>query len=168
MNLFIPCSSQAVCEAISTHLWSLSRPPAVRTERDTSRLFECRVDVHGQWWLEVVPEYEIPVHATAELGGIADILLEARIAQAEIDQLASLITSRRGGSLRPWNYFPAVFKDAALPREQITWPEAIRADIVRHDARLTGVEHSQQTMIATQERMTGALQRIEEHLEKRK
>lgn len=46
--------------------------------------------------------------------------------------------------------------------------EAIRADIVRHDARLTGVEHSQQTMIATQERMTGTLQRIEEHLENRK
>lgn len=108
---------------MSTQLWSLSRPPQVRGAGETMYLFHWRQDVSGVWWLEVIEDFQIYVHPEAVLNGIADILAGAGVAQAELDALAALVVSRRGGMLTPWEYFPGVFKDAAKEESQINWPQ---------------------------------------------
>lgn len=123
MNRFVPCSSLAVAETISAHLWSLSRPPDVREpDEATAYLFDWRQDAAGTWWLAVITDYVIPVHVEAVLDGIADILQAAGISQQEIDTLAAVVIANRGGIMTPWDYFPQAFKDASRTEEQITWP----------------------------------------------
>lgn len=124
MTRFIPCSSLAVAEAISAHLWSLSRPPDVRDpDESTAYLFDWRQDASGVWWLVVITDYVIPVHAEAVLDGIADILQAAGISQQEIDALAAVVIANRNGSMTPWDYFPQAFKDASRLDTEIQWPE---------------------------------------------
>lgn len=124
MTRFVPCSSLEVAQAISGALWNLTRPPGARAPDEVSA-FWCvwRVDAAGQWWIQVQTDEGIPVHAQAEIDGIAPILLNAGIAQADIDALAALIESMRGQRMTPWQFFPQVFKDASKLETEITWPE---------------------------------------------
>lgn len=123
MIQFVPCSSLEVAQALSAHLWSLSRPPQVRGDETTAYLFGWRTDAAGTVWLCVIPDYEIRVHAEAVLDGINGILAGAGIAPEEIATLEQQVLDARGGVLTPWKYFPQVFKDAAKEEHEIQWPE---------------------------------------------
>lgn len=121
---YVPADTLETAMAMSEALWMLSRPVSVRVPGEvTARLFEARTDAAGGVWLAVIEDYQISVHAEAALNGIADILAGAGVAQAELDALAALVVSRRGGMLTPWEYFPQAFKDSAKTWEQINWPQ---------------------------------------------
>lgn len=120
---FIPVSSPEVGKDLSYALWSFTRPPQVRVPAELQDdMFAVVVDAGGQWYLAAQDDFDIPVHAEAEIVGIADILLGAGLSQTEVDQLASLVVALRGQRMRPYDYFPAVFKDAAKLETDITWP----------------------------------------------
>lgn len=120
MTRFVP---SAAAEPLSNALWSLSRPLAVRGPNDTQFLFGWLTDLHGTSWLMVDTEYEISVHAKAELGGIADILqpwIDAGHLPADTNtQLAALIESKRGQQLVVYDAFPQLFKDMSKTHEQM-------------------------------------------------
>lgn len=122
MIRYIPCSSLEVAQMLSAHLWSLEQPAHLRQDTTTAYLFGRQQDASGQWWLEVVTDYAIRVHAEAVLDGIADILAGAGLDVAAVSELESLVLAKRGQVITPWEFFPLVFKDAALPSEQINWP----------------------------------------------
>jgi hypothetical protein len=123
MTRFVPTSSRAVAETISANLWSLSRPESVRLPGEVSAFWcDLRSDAAGNWWLRVDTEESIPMHSEAVLNGIADILGNAGVTQAEIDALDALIITSRGQQLTPWQYFPQSFKDASKEEHEITWP----------------------------------------------
>lgn len=123
MIYYIPVSSQAVGDALSVALWRFTRPPQVREPDEVDDcMFGVVVDAGGQWYLEVEDDFEIGVHALAEIDGIADILLGAGLSQDEVDQIAALVIALRGQRMRPYDYFPAVFKTAAKTLEQMAWP----------------------------------------------
>ena len=112
MIRYIPSSA---AEPLSQALWSLSRPPTLRTEQDTQYLFGWVNALDASRWLVVDTEYEISVHAEAELGGIA-VILQPWIDQGHLPadtntQLASLIESKRGQQLVVYSAFPQLFKD---------------------------------------------------------
>ena len=112
MTRFVPSSA---AEPLSQALWSLSRPPAVRGPNDTQYLFGWVNALDASRWLMVDTEYEISVHAEAELGGIAVILqpwIDAGHLPADTNaQLAALIESKRGQQLVVYDAFPQLFKD---------------------------------------------------------
>jgi len=120
MIRFIPSSA---AEPLSNALWSLSRPPAIRAEQDTQFLFGWVDALDGSRWLMVDTEYEINVHAEAELNGIADILqpwIDAGHLPADTNtQLAALVESKRGGRLVVYDAFPQLFKDMSKTREEM-------------------------------------------------
>jgi hypothetical protein len=120
MILYIPSSA---AEPLSQALWSLSRPPAIRAEQDTQFLFGWVDALDGSRWLMVDTEYEINVHAEAELNGIADILkpwIDAGHLPADTNtQLAALVESKRGGRLVVYDAFPQLFKDMSKTREEM-------------------------------------------------
>jgi hypothetical protein len=120
MIRFIPSSA---AEPLSQALWSLSRPPAIRAEQDTQFLFGWVDALDGSRWLMVDTEYEINVHAEAELNGIADILqpwIDAGHLPADTNtQLAALVESNRGGRLVVYDAFPQLFKDMSKTREEM-------------------------------------------------
>ena len=104
----------AVSDSLSEALWALSRPELERGPDDTTHLFPWITDTKRARWLVVSTEYEINVHASAELGGLADILepwIGHGITQGDIDALAGVVESHRGGRMVPWEHFPALFKD---------------------------------------------------------
>lgn len=112
MILYIPAPS---AQALSVALSDLSRPPWVRDAADSKYLFGWVDDTQGARWLVVDTEYEIPVHAEAELAGIAEILkpfVDAGDLPADTNvQLAALVESLRGKRLVVWDAFPQFFKD---------------------------------------------------------
>jgi len=120
MILYIPSSA---AEPLSQALWSLSRPPTLRTEQDTQYLFGWENVLDGTRWLVVDTEYEINVHPDAELGGIADILqpwIDAGQLPSDTNtQLAALIESKRGQNLVVYDAFPQFFKDMSKTHEQM-------------------------------------------------
>lgn len=123
MKLYVPTSGSTVCEQLSEALWSLSRPPQVRAILDTTRMFPPFVATNGSVWLVVDTEFGIPVHAQAELGGIADILqpwINGGMLPANTNtELAALVESLRGSRLVVWDAFPALFKGQAKTHEQM-------------------------------------------------
>ena len=131
MIRYVPTSGDATAAALSDALWGLTRPPNVRSEKDTQRLFGSVTMTDGSVWLAVVDDYDIPVHADAELGGIADILqpwIDAgQLPAATNAQLEALIESKRGDRLVVWEAFPQLFKDQSRAREELEalnlWPE---------------------------------------------
>jgi hypothetical protein len=120
MIRFIPSSA---AEPLSQALWSLSRPPAIRAEQDTQFLFGWVDALDGSRWLLVDTEYEINVHADAELNGIADILqpwIDAWYLPTDTNtQLAALVESKRGSRLVVYDAFPQLFKDMSKTREEM-------------------------------------------------
>lgn len=119
MIRFVPSSA---AEPLSDALWSLSRPPGMRGDDVTSRLFGWIDDLTGARWLVVDTEHRIPVHAEAVLGGIAEILapwVGHGIAQQDIDALGMAVESHRGGVMTPWEFFPQVFKDLSKTQEDM-------------------------------------------------
>jgi len=120
MILYIPSSA---AEPLSQALWSLSRPPTLRTEQDTQYLFGWENVLDGTRWLVVDTEYEIRVHPDAELGEVADIVqpwIDAGDLPADTNtQLAAFIESKRGQHLVVYDAFPQFFKDMAKTHEQM-------------------------------------------------
>jgi hypothetical protein len=126
MILYIPSSA---AEPLSLALWSLSRPPTLRTEQDTQYLFGWENVLDGSRWLVVDTEYAINVHPDAVLGDIASILqpwIDAGHLPADtITQLAALIESKRGQQLVVYDAFPQLFKDMSK-----TYPQMIAAGLL--------------------------------------
>lgn len=120
MMLYIPSSA---AESLSQALWSLSRPPTLRTEQDTQYLFNWENVLDGTRWLVVDTAYEINVHPDAELGDIASILqpwIDAGHLPADTNtQLAALIESKRGQRLIVYDAFPQFFKDMSKTHEEM-------------------------------------------------
>jgi hypothetical protein len=120
MTRYIP---SAAAEPLSQALWSLSRPPTLRTEQDTQYLFGWLNALDATRWLVVDTEYAINVHPDAELGGIADILqpwIDAGHLPADTNtQLAALVESQRGGRMVVYDAFPQLFKDMSKTHEQM-------------------------------------------------
>ena len=120
MIRYIPSSA---AEPLSQALWSLSRPPTLRTEQDTQYLFGWVNALDASRWLVVDTEYEISVHAEAELGGITDILQpwidEGHLPADTNTQLAALIESKRGQRVVVYDFFPQLFKEMSKTHEQM-------------------------------------------------
>ena len=111
MIRYVPSSA---AEPLSNALWGLSRPPHVRGPNDTQYLFPWITALNGSRWLVVDTEYEINVHADAELDGIADILqpwIDASELPADTNAvLAALVEELRGQRLVVYDAFPDLFK----------------------------------------------------------
>ena len=74
-------------------------------------------------WLVVDTTFTIPVHAEAELDGIADIL-QPWIAEGYLpvdtnDTLVAFIESKRGQMLTVYDAFPQLFKDLSKTRQEM-------------------------------------------------
>jgi hypothetical protein len=120
MIRYIPSSA---AEPLSQALWSLSRPPTLRSEQDTQYLFGWLNALDATRWLVVDTEYEINVHPDAELGGIAQILqpwIDAGDLPSDTNaQLAAFIDSKRGQRLVVYDAFPQFFKNMGKTYEQM-------------------------------------------------
>lgn len=115
----------AAAEPLSNALWSLTRPPEVRTPADTQYLFPWIDDLQSpaKRWLIVETDMSIPVHADAILDGIGDVLqpwIDAGHLPADTNTtLAALIESKRGQSLVVYEAFPQFFKDQSKTLEEM-------------------------------------------------
>lgn len=120
MIRYIPASA---AEPLSNALWGLTRPPQVRQPSGTQYLFAWLDDVSGERWLKVDTTFTIPVHAEAELDGIADILQpwidSGHLPANTNDTLAALVESKRGQDLTVYDAFPQLFKDMSLTTAQM-------------------------------------------------
>lgn len=105
--VYIPSS---VAEALSVKLWSLSDPTPTR---GTTALFEVEVELDQSTWLVVPVDLSIPLHETANMEGIAEILqpwVGHGIEQADIDRLEQMVVANRGRRLVVYEAFPPIFK----------------------------------------------------------
>ena len=122
MIRYVP-SSQA--EPLSDALWALTRPPQVRDPKDTSKMFGWVDDLQtpSKRWLVVDTTFTIPVHAEAELDGIADILqpwiTEGYLPPDTNATLAAFIESKRGQMLTVYDAFPQRFKDLSKTQQEM-------------------------------------------------
>jgi hypothetical protein len=124
MTRYIPTSSNAVAVGLSSALWDLSRPTAVRAANEvTTALFGVVTCLNGSVWMQADTTFDIPVHPDVELGDIASILqpwIDAGHLPADtITQLAALIESKRGQHLVVYDAFPQLFKDMSKTHEQM-------------------------------------------------
>ncbi len=123
MIRYVPTSGAIVCEALTEALWNLARPAAMRTEKDTRRMFASITCTNGSVWLAVNTTFSISVHPEAELNGLADILqpwIESGELPANTNEvLSDFIESKRGGRMITWEAFPDLFKTLSKTREQL-------------------------------------------------
>lgn len=123
MIRYVPTSGSATAEQLSEALWNLSLPPQARGDEATTRMFPSFAALNGSVWLAVDTELNVPVHAEAELDGIADILqpwIDSGSLPADTNtNLAALIESLRGQRLTVWSAFPQFFKDQSKSREEM-------------------------------------------------
>jgi hypothetical protein len=95
----------------------------VRDPKDTQKLFGTTTMKDGSVWLECDTEFSIPVHAEAELDGIADILqpwIDSGALPADTNtQLAAFIEASKGGTLVVYDAFPQLFKNQSKTREEL-------------------------------------------------
>jgi hypothetical protein len=123
MITYIPTSGAETAQALSDSLWGLTRPPQVRDPEDTQQLFGTTTMKDGSVWLACDTEFSIPVHAQAELDGIADILqpwIDSGALPADTNtQLAAFIEASKGGTLVVYDAFPQLFKDQSKTREEL-------------------------------------------------
>jgi hypothetical protein len=110
MIRYIPSSA---AESLSAALLRLSDP---HPEGKVSQfLFGSILDLHGEKWLMVDTTLSLPLHAEAELNGIADILQPwidgGHLPEDTNTTLAALVESQRGGRLVVYDAFPKLFKD---------------------------------------------------------
>lgn len=104
MIVYIPTSGSDTAKRLSEALWSLSRPPQVRLPGEvTTAMFGSITCTDSSVWLAVDTTFAIPVHAEADLDGIADVLQpwidEGSLPSNTNTQLADLIASLRGQRL---------------------------------------------------------------------
>lgn len=122
MIRFVPSSA---AEILSDALWGLTRPPQYRKIGDTPKMFPWIDDLQtpSKRWLMVDTTFTIPVHAEAELDGIADVLqpwIDDGYLPADTNSvLAAFIESKRGQNLTVYDAFPQFFKDLSLTQEQM-------------------------------------------------
>ena len=122
MIRYVPSSA---AESLSDALWALTRPPQVRQPEDTSKMFPWVDDlqVPSKRWLIVDTTFTIPVHATAELDGITDILqpwIDAGQLPADTNtNLAAFVESKRGEMLTVYDAFPQLFKDMSKTTQEM-------------------------------------------------
>lgn len=119
MIVHVPSSAAA---ELSEALWALARPPQVRGVDDTTHLFPWLTATDGSRWLVVETGFSIPVHAAADLGGVADILspwVGHGITQGDIEALAGVVEGHRGGRMTPWDFFPELFQGLSKTREEM-------------------------------------------------
>jgi hypothetical protein len=115
---YIPSSA---AESLSAALLRLSDP---HPEGKVSQfLFGSILDLHGDKWLMVDTTLSLPLHAEAELNGIADILqpwIDGGHLPADTNtNLAALVESKRGSRLVVYDAFPQLFKDMSKTREEM-------------------------------------------------
>lgn len=130
MMLYIPTSGTNTAQALSNALWGLARPVSVRGDDVTQKMFGQVTMSNASVWLQVDTEFTIPVHAEAELDGIADILqpfVDAGQLPADTNTtLAAFIESKRNSSLVVYEAFPQFFKDQAKSQSELQtlglWP----------------------------------------------
>ena len=130
MILYIPTSGTNTAQALSNALWGLARPMSVRGDDVTQEMFGSMTMGNASVWLQVDTEFTIPVHAEAELDGIADILqpfVDAGQLPADTNAtLAAFIESKRGSTLVVYQAFPQFFKDQAKTQAELQtlglWP----------------------------------------------
>ena len=115
MIRYVPTSGAIVCEALTGALWGLARPPALRSDKDTQKMFGAITCLNGSVWLQVDTEFDISVHQDAELDGIADILqpwIDAGQLPTDANVvLEAFVKSKRGQRMIPWEAFPQLFQD---------------------------------------------------------
>lgn len=122
MIRYVPSSAAA---ALTAALWNLARPAHLRTADDTSTMFGWVDDLQTppKRWLEVETTFTIPVHAEAELDGIADILqpwIDGGFLPSNTNaELAALIESKRGQMLTVYDAFPQLFKDLSKTHQEM-------------------------------------------------
>jgi hypothetical protein len=123
MIRYVPTNGQTTAALLSEALWALSRPPQVRNERDTLRLFPQVTCTDESVWLVVEVGYDIPVHAEAELGDIEDILqpwIDAGLLhESEPETLRQAINAHKGQRMVVYDQFPQLFKDQSKTRGEL-------------------------------------------------
>lgn len=130
MITYVPTSNATVALTLSDALWGLTRPPAVRDVKDTTRLFGTLRMSDASVWLVVDTEFTIPVHALADVTPIAEILepfVEAgAIEYYDLIELFDLIEVTRGAELNIWESFPQYWMDLAKDEAELQtlnlWP----------------------------------------------
>lgn len=123
MIRYVPSSK---AEELSDALWRLTRPSYLRDDKDsTTKMFGWVDDLQtpSKRWLVVDTTFTIPVHAEAELDGIADILqpwiAEGYLPADTNDTLVAFIESKRGQMLTVYDAFPQLFKDLSKTRQEM-------------------------------------------------
>ncbi len=130
MTVYIPTSGENVAAALSNALWGLTRPVPIRDNKDTQEMFGRMTMEDDSVWLSVSTTFSIPVHAEAELDGIADILqpfIDAGQLPTDTNaNLAAFIESKRGDELTVYDAFPQFFKDQGKTQAELQtlglWP----------------------------------------------
>lgn len=120
MIRFIPTSTLAVAESLSSALWALSCP----VKQTTTRVFSSVTCLDGSSWLMVDTGYSIPVHPEANLGEAIPAILQPWIDEGllpadTINDLDGLINVSRGHRLVLWDAFPSLFKEQSKTREEL-------------------------------------------------
>ena len=137
MIRYVPSTA---AETLSDALWALTRPPTVRQPKDTSKMFPWVDDLQtpSKRWLIVDTTFTIPVHAEAELDGIADILqpwIDAGQLPSDTNTtLAAFIESKRGQMLTVYDAFPQLFKGLSK-----SWQEMVDAGLLAFPAGMPQV-----------------------------
>lgn len=124
MIRYVPTSGVNVAESLTAALWSLARPPAVRSAADvTSRMFPLFTALNGSVWMATDTEFSILVHRDAELSAIADILQpwidDGNLPANTNKQLVDLIAHSKGAKLVVWDAIPQLFKAQSKTKEEL-------------------------------------------------
>lgn len=132
MTVYVPTSGANVAAKLTMALWSLSRPPSARSASEvTDALFACIECLDHSVWLEVITDFEIPVHHAAELDGIADVLQPlvnaGDIPASVIDDLRATVIRLRGQRLVVWDAFPLFFQQQAKSHDDLVEMNLLRA-----------------------------------------
>ena len=90
--------TQPKAESYSAALWGISRPPAVRSEKDT-QLYTSWI-THPDTGAQAlyVPDDTRPVHVDADLQPLLDLMAPA-ITEAELTAITEAVEASRGGRI---------------------------------------------------------------------
>jgi hypothetical protein len=120
MTRYVPVTGgSSTAETLSVALWALHRTPEQLATEATARCFDIVTALDASVWLCCDTELTVPVHESAEIDGIAPILLGAGLPQSEVDVVEAAIIAARGGEMNLWQHFPEIFKNASKSREDM-------------------------------------------------
>lgn len=97
--LVLSTPSEPYAAAISSALWGLARPPAVRKPEDTQNYTSWIVKPDESAVALFVPDDTRPVHPAADLQPLLDLMAPA-ITDAELTAITEAVESARGGRIR--------------------------------------------------------------------